>query len=255
MILNARPANGALSSAGRRLRSSLCGTCALQRRNIQRRRQIIDDRVEQRLHALVLERRAAHHRNELERRRALADAALELVDAAAPCRRDRLRAALRLLPPPSRRDGCAVPWPCPPVRPEYRPRRTSAPSCSSCQMNAFIRHEIDHALNSASAPIGQVMTIGRAPRRSIIICNAARKIGAHAVHLVDEADARHAIFVGLAPHGFGLRLDARDGVEHGDRAVEHAHRTLDLDGEVDMAGRVDDVDAVLAPDSRWWQRK
>ena len=36
-------------------------------------------------------------------------------------------------------------------------------------------------------------------------------------------------------------------VEHRDRAVEHAQRALDLDGEVDVAGRVDDVDPVVAP--------
>ena len=41
------------------------------------------------------------------------------------------------------------------------------------------------------------------------------KIRAHAVHLINEADARNAVLVGLAPYGFRLRLYARDGVEHG----------------------------------------
>src|SRR5262249_27469914 len=58
-----------------------------------------------------------------------------------------------------------------------------------------------------------------------------------------EADARHAVLVGLAPHRLRLRLHARHRVEHTDGAVEHAQRTLDLDGEVDVARRVDDVDA------------
>ena len=40
----------------------------------------------------------------------------------------------------------------------------------------------------------------------------------------------------------------RHTVEHGDGAVEHPQRALDLDGEVDVAGRVDDVDAVVAPE-------
>ena len=75
------------------------------------------------------------------------------------------------------------------------------------------------------------------------------EVGADAVHLVDEADARHAVLVGLAPHRFRLRLDARHGVEHRDRAVEHAQRALHFDGEVDVARRVDDVDAVLAPEA------
>jgi hypothetical protein len=52
-------------------------------------------------------------------------------------------------------------------------------------------------------------------------------------------------FVGLAPDGFGLRLDAADRVVDHDRAVEHAHGALDLDREVHVARRVDDVDAVL----------
>ena len=74
------------------------------------------------------------------------------------------------------------------------------------------------------------------PRRSIIIVDAALEVGAGAVHLVDEADARHVILVGLAPHRLGLRLDAGHRVEHRDRAVEHAHGTLDFDGEVHMPG-------------------
>ena len=31
--------------------------------------------------------------------------------------------------------------------------------------------------------------------------------------------------------------------------------TLDFDGEVDVAGRVDDVDLVIVPHGRWWRQK
>ena len=48
------------------------------------------------------------------------------------------------------------------------------------------------------------------------------EVGADLVHLVDEDHARHAVFVGLAPHRLGLRLDALVGVEQRHRAVEHA---------------------------------
>ena len=75
------------------------------------------------------------------------------------------------------------------------------------------------------------------------------EVGADAVHLVDERDARDVVLVGLAPDRLGLRLDAADRAEHGDRAVEDAQRALDLDGEVDVAGGVDDVDAVVAPEA------
>ncbi len=100
---------------------------------------------------------------------------------------------------------------------------------------------------SDSAPIGSWIGTGWAPRRSIIVCDALVEVRADAVHLVDVGDARDAVLVGLPPDGLGLRLDAGDGVEERDRAVEDAQRALDLDREVDVAGRVDDVDAVVVP--------
>ena len=77
--------------------------------------------------------------------------------------------------------------------------------------------------------------------------HAAVELGADPVHLVDEADPRHVVLVGLPPDRLGLRLDAGHRVEHRDRAVEHAQRALHLDGEVDVAGGVDDVDRVVQP--------
>src|SRR5690606_42040666 len=47
-----------------------------------------------------------------------------------------------------------------------------------------------------------------------------------------------------------LRLHALLAVEDGDGAVEHAQGALDLDREVDVAGRVDDVDLVVLPDRK-----
>ena len=61
------------------------------------------------------------------------------------------------------------------------------------------------------------------------------------------------VLVGLAPDGLRLRLDAGDTVEHGYRTVEHAQGTLDLDGEVDVARRVDDVDRGGRP--RTWSSR
>src|SRR4029453_13782532 len=72
-------------------------------------------------------------------------------------------------------------------------------------------------------------------------------------------DGAQPILVSLAPDGLGLRLDAADRAEDRYRAVEHAQRALHLDGEVDAAGRVDDVDAVIPPvpglpGGRGWRR-
>ncbi len=76
------------------------------------------------------------------------------------------------------------------------------------------------------------------------------EIGADLIHLVDEDHARHAVFVGLTPHRLGLRLNALVGVEQRNRAVEHAQGALDFDGEIDVARRIDDVDALVVPIGR-----
>jgi hypothetical protein len=44
--------------------------------------------------------------------------------------------------------------------------------------------------------------------------------------------------------GKGLRLDALAGIDDQQRAVDGGHRAADLVGEVDMAGRVDEVEDV-----------
>ena len=73
------------------------------------------------------------------------------------------------------------------------------------------------------------------------------EVGPGAVHLVDVGDPRDLVLVGLAPDRLRLRLDAGDGVEDRDGAVEDAEAALDLDREVDVAGGVDDVDPVALP--------
>jgi hypothetical protein len=77
MILNASAENGRV--VGRRAVSvsSEPGLMPSTGGNVERARQIVDDRIEQRLHALVLERRAAQHGHEREVQRALADQLLE----------------------------------------------------------------------------------------------------------------------------------------------------------------------------------
>ena len=103
---------------------------------------------------------------------------------------------------------------------------------------------------SPSAPIGTwIGRRGRAEARANL-ADAVEEVRAHAVHLVDEDDARDGVLVRLAPHGLGLRLHGGDGVEERDEAVEHAQAALDLDREVNVAWRIDDVDARVAPRAR-----
>ena len=72
-------------------------------------------------------------------------------------------------------------------------------------------------------------------------------VGTDAVHLVDEGDARHVVALHLPVDGERLALHAADGTEDEDGAVEHAEAALHLDGEVDVARGVDDVDRVVVP--------
>ena len=70
------------------------------------------------------------------------------------------------------------------------------------------------------------------------------------VHLVDEADTRHVVLIGLAPDGLGLRFNAFLAVENSDGAVEDAEGPLNLDSEVNVTRGVDDVDLVVVPVTR-----
>ena len=109
------------------------------------------------------------------------------------------------------------------------------------------RDEVDDAAEVALGADRELDDRGHRVEAVAHHLDAALEVGADAVHLVDEAEARHVVLVRLAPHRLGLRLDAGDRVEHRDRAVEDAQRALDLDREVDVAGRVDDVDLAVVP--------
>ena len=71
------------------------------------------------------------------------------------------------------------------------------------------------------------------------------EVRAGAVHFVDESDAGHPVFAGLAPDRFRLRLHAGHAAEDGDGAVEHTQGTLNLGRKVHVAGCINNVHAHL----------
>ena len=107
--------------------------------------------------------------------------------------------------------------------------------------------EIDHALEFVFLSDGDLNSdrLGVQPFADGI--DGVLEIGAHLVDLVDETNARHGVFIGLAPNFFRLRLHTMDGIEQGDGAIEHAQRALHFGGEIHVAGRINDVDADVAP--------
>ena len=117
----------------------------------------------------------------------------------------------------------------------------------SSQTSAFIRSRSTTPRNPLSAPIGSWTSATSASRRSLIMSTQRKKSAPMRSILLTKHMRGTWYLFGLAPDGLGLRLDAGDRVEHRDRAVEDAQRPLHLDGEVDVAGRVDDVDPAVAP--------
>src|SRR5207248_7504111 len=71
------------------------------------------------------------------------------------------------------------------------------------------------------------------------------KVGADAVHLVDEGQPWHVVFGRLPPDGFGLRLHPGNAVEDRDGTVEHAQRALDFRRKINVTRGIDDVDALF----------
>jgi hypothetical protein len=82
--------------------------------------------------------------------------------------------------------------------------------------------EVDHAVDALLEADRQVDGVGALGEALVDRFEGLVEVTAGLVDLVDEANARHAVLVGLAPDGFGLRLHAHLAVEDGDGAVEHA---------------------------------
>ena len=220
---------------------------ALRRRDVERARQVVDDGVEHGLHALVLERRAAQDRDEAERQRALAQTEADLVLGERLVVEVLLHQRLVLA-------GDEVE--------QLGPVLLGLGAVLGGDVALFVggalvlalphdRLHLDEVDDAQEVGLGAERQLDDGRDRleaGLDHAERAEEVGADAVHLVDEAHARHAVLVGLAPDGLGLRLDTGDRVEHCDGTVEDAQRALDLDGEVDVAGGVDDVDAVVAPE-------
>ena len=73
------------------------------------------------------------------------------------------------------------------------------------------------------------------------------EIGAHLINLVDKTNSGDAVFIGLTPDFFRLRLHTMNGVKHSHSAIQHTERPLDFSGEIHVARRINDVDANVAP--------
>ena len=246
-ILNARAANGSLSSTVRSSSSPSVGVDADDRRHVERRRQVVDDRVEHRLDALVLERRAGEHGHDPVLERAQAQAVADLLRGELLALEVlRGEVVVDLGDGLDHRGAVALG-----LRAQLLGDVDDVDLLAEVVAVEDRLHldEVDDALERVLAADRQLD--GHRVRAEALAdrLDAAPEVGAGAVELVDEAEARHAVAVGLAPDRLGLGLHAGHAVEDDDRAVEHAQAALHLDGEVHVPGRIDDVDAMVLPEA------
>jgi hypothetical protein len=127
-----------------------------------------------------------------------------------------------------------------------------APSGRSGRRRCAFIDQVDHALEAPSAPIG--IWIGSAlalELRAAWSSTASIEVGAGAVHLVDEARCAARCSVSAWRQTVSdCGCTPATAPNTSDGAVEHAQRALHLDGEVDVARGVDDVDAVVRSSSQ-----
>ena len=106
--------------------------------------------------------------------------------------------------------------------------------------------QVDDALKGVFLADGQLDRHAVGVQTVVQHLDAAEEVGAHGIHLVDVNHTGDLVLVRLAPDSLGLGLNAALRGQNGDRTVQNAQRALDLDGEVDVARGVDDVDTMTA---------
>ena len=106
-------------------------------------------------------------------------------------------------------------------------------------------HQIDDTLEGILLTDGELDGHSVALQAVLNHVQHVIKIRAGDVHLVDVNHTGDMIMVSLTPHRLGLGLHAALGAHHRDGAVQNTQRTLHFDGEVHVTGGVDDVDARL----------
>ena len=109
------------------------------------------------------------------------------------------------------------------------------------------RDQVDHSLEIVLFADRPLHEDGIAAHLFADLLDDASVVGAGAIHFVDKRQTRHVIALHLPVNGQRLRLYAADSAQNEDRSVQHAETALDFNGEVDVAGRVDQVDHHVVP--------
>ena len=214
--------------------------------HVERRRQESHHVVEQFLNALVVERRTAEHRHDLHRDRGLADSCEQLLG------RDRIRILEEFLHQGvvGRRnlfDELGAPFGSLGLHRfgNLLQLEVVAHGLVVVVVDRIIIYKVYQTLELVLGADGKNDRQGRRTEVLFDLRAHGQEVGARAVHLVDITQTGNVVLVGLTPYGLRLGLDAAHGAERRNGAVQHAQRTLHLDGEVHVSRSVDQVDLIL----------
>ena len=109
----------------------------------------------------------------------------------------------------------------------------------------FHLKQVNDSLELIFLADGQLQTDGVLAKSCLDLLHRAVEIRTHNIHLVDECHTGYVVGVSLTPYILGLRLNAALCAEHAYSAVQHAERTLNLYGKVNVTWSINDVDPVL----------
>ena len=123
------------------------------------------------------------------------------------------------------------------------PRRAPRARPSGAGMRATIASSTSTTPSPVLAEIRSASP-GSPPSRSAISAGDPLRLGAGQVDLVDHRDQLQPVLDRQVGVGDGLRLDPLGGVDDQQRALAGGEAARDLVGEVDVAGRVDQVQVV-----------
>ena len=220
---------------------------ALDGRNVGGGGHVVDDRIEQLLHALVFIRGAASYRDHFVGQSSLADAGFDLIDGKLFPVEILLQQFIVLLGDMLKQRGVVFLRLILHIGGDFFLADILA---QIIVVNISLHiNQIDDPAEILFRTDGQLDGDGVAFQPVQHHVNDMIEVGAHNVHLIDIGHTGHLVFIGLTPHRLGLGLHAALGAKHRDRTVENTQRTLDLHGKVNVARGVDDVQTVILPEA------
>jgi small GTP-binding protein len=110
--------------------------------------------------------------------------------------------------------------------------------------------EVERSLRVLDGAVAVFDSVAGVQPQSETVWRQADRYGVPRIAFINKMDRTGADFdaaVQSMRDRLGLWLHSCDRVEDGDRAVENAQAALDLNGKVHVPGRIDDVDAMVAP--------